>query len=235
MSDNDPTTTGTTASETGSKSSTDAPKSFNDFFNPKAQAKRQAEALEQQKKAAAAAANEATTSASTTSSKPPGNASSSSSSSMTDLEKEYEEDIISWNTVDGDLNGGDAEGKAQAAAELAEQKQQVRDRMPWTEKYRPETLSDVISHQSILSTLDSLLSKGALPHVLFYGPAGSGKTSTALALAKRLCAIESGSTANVKRMVLELNASDERGKPCLSTNHYYNSHGLCYMLLLPFS
>ncbi|OXT09752.1 Replication factor C small subunit, partial [Bacillus sp. OG2] len=44
-----------------------------------------------------------------------------------------------------------------------------------------------------------------MPHLLFYGPPGSGKTSTIIALAKELYG------KNYKNMVLELNASDDRG------------------------
>jgi replication factor C subunit 3/5 len=45
-----------------------------------------------------------------------------------------------------------------------------------------------------------------LPHLLLYGPPGTGKTSTVLALARRIY----GSN-NMRQMVLELNASDDRG------------------------
>ena len=45
-----------------------------------------------------------------------------------------------------------------------------------------------------------------LPHLLLYGPPGTGKTSTILALARRIY-----SNKNMRQMVLELNASDDRG------------------------
>jgi replication factor C subunit 3/5 len=45
-----------------------------------------------------------------------------------------------------------------------------------------------------------------LPHLLFYGPPGTGKTSTVLALARRIYGQK-----NMRQMVLELNASDDRG------------------------
>lgn len=45
-----------------------------------------------------------------------------------------------------------------------------------------------------------------LPHLLLYGPPGTGKTSTILALARRIYG-----TKNMRQMVLELNASDDRG------------------------
>uniref|UniRef100_A0A8D0RJN6 Replication factor C subunit 5 n=2 Tax=Sus scrofa TaxID=9823 RepID=A0A8D0RJN6_PIG len=78
--------------------------------------------------------------------------------------------------------------------------------LPWVEKYRPQTLDDLISHQDILSTIQKFISEDRLPHLLLYGPPGTGKTSTILACAKQLYKDkEFGS------MVLELNASDDRG------------------------
>ncbi|KAG3287709.1 RFC5-containing [Ictidomys tridecemlineatus] len=72
--------------------------------------------------------------------------------------------------------------------------------LSWVEKYQPQTLNDLISHQDILSTIQKFISEDRLPHLLLYGPPGTGKTSTILACAKQLCKDkESGS------MVLELN------------------------------
>ncbi len=51
-----------------------------------------------------------------------------------------------------------------------------------------------------------MIKNGKLPHLLFYGPPGTGKTSTILA-----CAKEMYGTTGYKSMVLELNASDDRG------------------------
>ncbi|XP_058014495.1 replication factor C subunit 5 isoform X2 [Ahaetulla prasina] len=78
--------------------------------------------------------------------------------------------------------------------------------LPWVEKYRPQTLGDLISHEDILNTIQKFISEDRLPHLLLYGPPGTGKTSTILACAKQLYKErEFGS------MVLELNASDDRG------------------------
>ncbi|NXM85563.1 RFC5 factor, partial [Oenanthe oenanthe] len=74
------------------------------------------------------------------------------------------------------------------------------------EKYRPQALSDLVSHRDILSTVQRFISEDRLPHLLLYGPPGTGKTSTILACARQLYRErEFGS------MVLELNASDDRG------------------------
>ncbi|KAM9822445.1 replication factor C subunit 5 isoform X1 [Syngnathus typhle] len=78
--------------------------------------------------------------------------------------------------------------------------------LPWVEKYRPQKLDDLISHKDILSTIRKFISEDRLPHLLLYGPPGTGKTSTILACAKQLY---KGKEFN--SMVLELNASDDRG------------------------
>ncbi|KAG6526215.1 hypothetical protein ZIOFF_016197 [Zingiber officinale] len=76
---------------------------------------------------------------------------------------------------------------------------------PWVEKYRPQSLADVAAHRDIIDTIDRLTSENRLPHLLLYGPPGTGKTSTILAVARKLYG------AQYKNMILELNASDDRG------------------------
>lgn len=78
--------------------------------------------------------------------------------------------------------------------------------MTRVEKYRPATLADVSGHQDILATVNKFVDSNRLPHLLLYGPPGTGKTSTVLALARRIYGPE-----NMRQMVLELNASDDRG------------------------
>lgn len=75
----------------------------------------------------------------------------------------------------------------------------------WTEKYRPRRLTEVVGQSSIVQRLQTLLERRALPHCLFVGPAGVGKTTCALALARELFGESWHSN------FLELNASDERG------------------------
>jgi replication factor C small subunit len=76
----------------------------------------------------------------------------------------------------------------------------------WVEKYRPHKLDDLVNQEEVKGRLKPLLQKkDELPHLLFAGPPGSGKTTTALVLAKELLGEMAG------EYVLSLNASDERG------------------------
>ena len=78
--------------------------------------------------------------------------------------------------------------------------------VPWVEKYRPQTIDDIVQQDEVVSALKGTLTKGDLPHLIFHGPPGTGKTSTALALANQLFGGK-----HMKRRVMELNASDKRG------------------------
>jgi replication factor C small subunit len=76
----------------------------------------------------------------------------------------------------------------------------------WVEKYRPLTLNEVINQKEIVNALHQLINiPDELPHLLFAGPPGVGKTTTALCIARLLLGEE------WQRDTLELNASDERG------------------------
>ena len=75
----------------------------------------------------------------------------------------------------------------------------------WIEKYRPLTLEDVVGQPEITRRLRAYVGTGSMPHLLFAGPAGVGKTTCALALAR-------GFFGDAWRQnFIELNASDERG------------------------
>lgn len=79
------------------------------------------------------------------------------------------------------------------------------DNLPWIEKYRPASLNDVSGHEGVIKTIRRFVENKQIPHLLFYGPPGTGKTSTIVAVAREIYG------PNYKNMVLELNASDDRG------------------------
>ena len=78
--------------------------------------------------------------------------------------------------------------------------------MPWTDKYRPNNLSEVVHQDDVVKMLGNVLETGNLPHLLFFGFPGTGKTSCILAIARQLFGPKKFS-----ERVIELNASDERG------------------------
>lgn len=75
----------------------------------------------------------------------------------------------------------------------------------WTEKYRPEKFDEVKGQEEIVSRVKAFVEQKNMPHLLFAGPAGVGKTTLALVTAKQLFGL------SWRDNFLELNASDERG------------------------
>jgi replication factor C small subunit len=76
----------------------------------------------------------------------------------------------------------------------------------WVEKYRPTKLDELVNQETIKHRLRLMLTrKGELPHLLFAGPPGSGKTTTAMVLAHQILG------EHWRDYTLSLNASDERG------------------------
>jgi replication factor C small subunit len=88
---------------------------------------------------------------------------------------------------------GEGEGDGPASREI------------WIEKYRPQTLDDVYGQDDIVERLQSYIEQDDLPHLLFAGPAGVGKTTCATAIAREVYGDD------WRGNFLELNASDERG------------------------
>lgn len=75
----------------------------------------------------------------------------------------------------------------------------------WAEKYRPAKLSDVINQKHAIERIKAFVQDKNIPHMLFAGKQGTGKTTTSLCIARELY----GNTW--RQNILELNASDSRG------------------------
>ncbi len=75
----------------------------------------------------------------------------------------------------------------------------------WTEKYRPSTFEEIKGQKEIVEKVQAFVESGNMPHLLFSGPAGVGKTTMSLVIAKKLFGDD------WRANTLELNASDERG------------------------
>ncbi len=80
------------------------------------------------------------------------------------------------------------------------------DQLMWVEKYRPQHLSAIFDQTQVVSRLEALVKRpNEMPHLLFAGPPGTGKTTTALCIAYEIMG------ESWKDYTLELNASNERG------------------------
>jgi replication factor C small subunit len=75
----------------------------------------------------------------------------------------------------------------------------------WAEKYRPKTFDEIINQENTVERVKAFAKSKNIPHMLFAGPPGSGKTTLALVLAKELYGDQ------WKQNVLQMNASDARG------------------------
>ena len=75
--------------------------------------------------------------------------------------------------------------------------------IPWVEKYRPKTFNDIVSQNIAINSLKEFIKNPNMPHMIFAGPAGTGKTSTAMIIAESFLNRE-----NLSLNLLEVNASD---------------------------
>src|SRR3989339_433627 len=81
----------------------------------------------------------------------------------------------------------------------------MTDSTIWTEKYRPQTFEDIKGQKKIVERIKAFVDQRNMPHILLAGPAGVGKSTIALVIAKELF------KETWKNNFLELNASDDRG------------------------
>lgn len=82
----------------------------------------------------------------------------------------------------------------------------------WTEKYRPKDFSEIKGQKEIVKKIKAFVEQQNIPHLLFAGPAGVGKSTTALVIAKKLFG------DSWRQNFLELNASDTRGIDTIRVN-----------------
>ena len=79
--------------------------------------------------------------------------------------------------------------------------------LPWCEKYRPNIIDNIILNDVNKQIIDNILLNNKIPNLLFYGPPGSGKTTTILNIINKYFK----NIKNYKSLVIHLNASDDRG------------------------
>jgi replication factor C small subunit len=84
---------------------------------------------------------------------------------------------------------------------------------PWVEKYRPRHLEQVVGQKKIVERLKKFIADNSMPHLIFTGPAGTGKTTCALALTRDIMK----ENMRQNQTYLELNASDARGIDVIRT------------------
>ena len=87
------------------------------------------------------------------------------------------------------------------------------ENLPWVEKYRPRVLNDVVNQKGIIKRLKIFVKDKSMPHLIFAGPAGTGKTTSALCMVRELYGRKMTTNINY----LELNASDARGIDVIRT------------------
>ncbi|MFX1575184.1 MAG: replication factor C small subunit [Promethearchaeota archaeon] len=87
------------------------------------------------------------------------------------------------------------------------------EKRPFVEKYRPRYLDEIVNQEGIIKRLKQFVKDKSMPHLIFAGPAGTGKTTSALSMVRELYRRKMA----VNRTYLELNASDARGIDVIRT------------------
>ena len=81
----------------------------------------------------------------------------------------------------------------------------MSDNLPFSEKYRPKKINDLILDNIILNKINNIVMNKDIPNIIFTGKSGIGKTSTIHAIARQIY------PRDYHDSIIELNASDDRG------------------------
>lgn len=108
--------------------------------------------------------------------------------------------------------------------------------IPWVEKYRPNNINDIILDPINSTLINNIIKQKIFPNLLFYGPPGSGKTTTIINLIKEN-QLYNNNCFNSK-LIIHLNASDDRGIDIIrnqlftfvNSNNFFNK-GIKYIIL----
>ena len=90
----------------------------------------------------------------------------------------------------------------------------TKDNSPWSEKYRPSDFKHIVLDSINRKIFQNILDKQKFPHMLFYGPPGAGKTTSAENLIRKYQSLHNRVN---KENIIHLNASDERGIEVIRT------------------
>jgi len=103
--------------------------------------------------------------------------------------------------------------------------QKVNNHIPWVEKYRPSNFNDIVLSDINKTIFENILKDNYFPNLLFFGPPGTGKTTTIINL---INAYQEKNNEKKKGLMIHLNASDERGIDIVrnNINNFVNSKNL---------
>lgn len=103
--------------------------------------------------------------------------------------------------------------------------QKVNNHIPWVEKYRPSCFNDIVLSDINKTIFENILKDNYFPNLLFFGPPGTGKTTTIINL---INTYQENNNEKKKGLMIHLNASDERGIDIVrnNINNFVNSKNL---------
>ena len=91
-------------------------------------------------------------------------------------------------------------------------KMMIQEQMPWSEKYRPTSIEDIIVDNSVLNRIKQMIKEKDMPNIIITGVPGIGKTTTIKCIARGLYG------KHINHAVIEMNASDHRGIKTVDEN-----------------